>query len=144
MHSKLTTFIATNAITLIITVINQVLTAVSIGLITWIGYDTHSEMLTKITNGVFAAQFFNTAILILLVYSNLEEVSPTMGELLDGEFRDYSPMWYTLVGNNIVQTMAVNGFMPLITETIPILIGKLKRAMDRGFCTSRDSVYSTK
>jgi len=54
-HSKLTTFLATNSITLIITVINQVLTKVSIGLITWVGYDTHSEMLTKITNGVFAA-----------------------------------------------------------------------------------------
>ena len=54
-HSKITTFLATNSITVIITVINQILTRVSIGLITWIGYDTHSEMLTKITNGVFAA-----------------------------------------------------------------------------------------
>lgn len=101
-HSKLTTFFSVNGITLIITVINQVLTAVSINLITWIGYDTHSQMLTKITNGVFAAQFFNTAILILLVYANLEEINPNAGRLLDGQFRDYSPRWYTLVGNNIV------------------------------------------
>ena len=78
-HSKLTTFFATNGITLIITAINKVLGAVSISLITWIGYDTHSQMLTKITNGVFAAQFFNTAILILLVYANLEEVNESAG-----------------------------------------------------------------
>ena len=78
------TFVATNSITIIITLINQVLIKVSIGLISWIGYDTHSEMLTKITNGVFAAQFFNTAILILLVYANLEEVSPGLGNILDG------------------------------------------------------------
>ena len=81
-HSKLTTFFATNGITLIITAINQVLRAVSISLITWIGYDTHSQMLTKITNGVFAAQFFNTAILILLVYANLDEVNEKAGKLL--------------------------------------------------------------
>ena len=143
-HSKLTTFVATNGITLIITVINQVLTAVSISLITWIGYDTHSEMLTKITNGVFAAQFFNTAILILLVYANLDEVDENAGKLLDGQFRDYSPKWYTLVGNNIVQTMFINAFMPIITETIPVVVSGLKRCVDRGFCTSRDSVYSTK
>lgn len=101
------------------------LTTISIGLITWIGYDTHSEMLTKITNGVFAAQFFNTAILILLVYSNLEEVSPGLGSILDGQFRDYSPKWYTIVGNNIVQAMALNAVMPAITEAIPVLIAKL-------------------
>ena len=143
-HSKLTTFFATNGITLIITVINQVLTAVSISLITWIGYDTHSEMLTKITNGVFAAQFFNTAILILLVYANLDEVDENAGKLLDGQFRDYSPKWYTLVGNNIVQTMFVNAFMPIITETIPVIVSGFKRCVDRGFCTSRDSVYATR
>ena len=121
-HSQITTFLATNSITVIITVINQVLTRVSIGLITWIGYDTHSEMLTKITNGVFAAQFFNTAILILMVYANLEEVSPGLGRLFDGQFRDYTPRWYTLVGNNIVQTMAVNAFMPVVTEAISVFM----------------------
>lgn len=143
-HSKLTTFFATNGITLIITAINQVLRAVSISLITWIGYDTHSQMLTKITNGVFAAQFFNTAILILLVYANLEEVNDSAGKLLDGQFRDYSPRWYTLVGNNIVQTMFINAFMPIISETIPVIVSGVKRSMDRGFCMSRDSLYATK
>lgn len=83
-HSKFTTLFATNGITVIIVVINQILTKVSISLITWIGYDTHSEMLTKITNGVFIAQFFNTAILILLVYGNLDEVNTQAGQLLDG------------------------------------------------------------
>ena len=143
-HSKLTTFFATNGITLIITAINKVLGGVSISLITWIGYDTHSQMLTKITNGVFAAQFFNTAILILLVYANLEEVNESAGKLLDGQFRDYSPRWYTLVGNNIVQAMFINAFMPIISETIPIIVDGFKRSVDRGFCMSRDSQYATK
>ena len=101
-------------------------------------------MLTKITNGVFAAQFFNTAILILLVYANLEEVSPSLGNILDGQFRDYEPRWYTIVGNNIVQTMALTAIMPAITEAIPVLIATLLRWADRGFSCSRDSVYKTK
>ena len=45
--------ITTNVITVIIVVINMVIREITIALITWIGYDTHSEQLTKITNGVF-------------------------------------------------------------------------------------------
>lgn len=44
-----------NAITIFIVVVNTILTMIAISLITWVGYDTHSEMLTKITNGVFLA-----------------------------------------------------------------------------------------
>ncbi len=101
-------------------------------------------MLTKITNGVFIAQFFNTAILILLVYANLEEVSPGIGSILDGQFRDYSPKWYTLVGNNIAQTMLLNAFMPIITESIPVLIASLQRCRDRGFAMGDKALYQTK
>ncbi len=101
-------------------------------------------MLTKITNGVFAAQFFNTAILILLVYANLEEVYPVAGQLLNGEFGDYSPRWYTLVGNQIVQTMLLGAFIPIITEIIGKLTAGFARCRDRGICSRSDAVYNTK
>ena len=65
--SQFTTLVLTNSITGIIVAINYLLKTFTIMLITWIGYDTHSEMLTKITNGVFLAQFFNTALVLLLV-----------------------------------------------------------------------------
>ena len=90
---------------------------------------------------MFTAQFFNTAILILLVYANLEEQSQGIGQVLDGQFRDYSPNWYTLVGNNIVQTMFINAFMPIISESIVIATGSIFRCIDRG-CT-RD-IYKTR
>ena len=45
--------VTTNAITGVIVFINMVIREITIALITWIGYDTHSEQLTKITNGVF-------------------------------------------------------------------------------------------
>jgi len=79
LDSKLWVFVATNAVTVVIVVINVILKMITIELVVWIGYDTVSELMTKITNGVFLALFFNTGILLLLVYANLSEVSFGMG-----------------------------------------------------------------
>ena len=84
-----------------IVVINKILTTVAIAGITWIGYDTHSEKDSKITNGVFAAQFFNTAILLLLVNANLSEVTPMIGWIFNGPFNDFIPLWYRVVGYTV-------------------------------------------
>jgi hypothetical protein len=45
----------TNVITGFVVVVNTILSELTIRMITWIGYDTHSEMMTKITNGIFVA-----------------------------------------------------------------------------------------
>lgn len=101
MDTKFPYFVASNSITVIITVINIVIKIVTVSLISWIGYDTHSELVTAISNGVFAAQFFNTAILVLLVYANFSEFSE--GEtFFKGPFYDYQPGWYSVVGFKIV------------------------------------------
>ena len=55
MDTKLPNFLASNSITVIITVINIIIKIVTVKLISWIGYDTHSELVTAISNGVFAA-----------------------------------------------------------------------------------------
>ena len=121
MDTKLPNFLASNSITVIITVINIIIKIVTVKLISWIGYDTHSELVTAISNGVFAAQFFNTAILVLLVYANFSEFSE--GEtFFDGPFYDYQPGWYSVVGFKIVQTMIINAFLPIVTESMPIFI----------------------
>lgn len=73
ISSQLVTLVTTNAVTGIIVVVNTIIREVTIVLITWIGYDTHSEQLTKITNGVFIGLFFNTGILLLLVYGDFSE-----------------------------------------------------------------------
>ena len=51
--------------------INYVLRLIIIKLITKVGYDTESEQTRLITNGVFVVQFFNTALLLLMVNANL-------------------------------------------------------------------------
>jgi hypothetical protein len=104
----------TNAITGFIVVVNTILSELTIRLITWIGYDTHSEMLTKITNGVFVAQFFNTGIIYLLVNANFKDTLPSLASIFRGPFLDYEPAWYSAVGYLLVQTMLINAFFPVI------------------------------
>lgn len=53
--------------------INYVLRLFIIKLIMYIGKDTESEQTRLITNGVFVVQFFNTALLLLMVNANLQE-----------------------------------------------------------------------
>ncbi len=83
-----------NGITIMIVVINVILKMSTIALITWIGYDTYSELMTNIVNGVFVVLFFNTGILIVLSNANLSDVSGLLGGWFSGKFYDYSPAWY--------------------------------------------------
>lgn len=83
-----------NAITIMIVVINVILKMSTIALITWIGYDTYSELMTNIVNGVFVVLFFNTGILLVLSNANLSDVSGLLGGWFHGKFYDYSPAWY--------------------------------------------------
>lgn len=69
-NSNYTNFFLSNAITVTIVGINVVLKLATIKLTMWIGYETHSELMTKITNGVFIALFFNTGILVVIACSN--------------------------------------------------------------------------
>lgn len=110
------TLIFSNGITVFIVVINVALKMTTISLVSWIGYDTYSELMTKITNGVFIVLFFNTGLLMTLASANLADVSGFLAKFFDGEHYDYSPAWYQSVGYLLVQTMLLNAFMPPIFE----------------------------
>lgn len=118
MESLTPTLIFTNGIMVLIIGINIVLRTITVILITWIGYDTYSEQMTRIINGVFIVLFFNTGILLLLVNANLTDISSLLGRVFDGRFYDYSPQWYVSVGDKLVQTMLLNAFMPPVYEAI--------------------------
>jgi len=69
--------------------INFVMKSIIVKLVTWIGYDTHSEVMTKITNAVYYVLFFNSGLLLLLTDANLSDVSPTLGVIFQGSYYDY-------------------------------------------------------
>ena len=85
-------------------------------LITSIGYDTHSELMTTITNGVFIGLFFNTGILLTLTNGNFSDVSNFLAIPFHSTYYDYSPKWYAVIGATLVSTMRLNAFMPPIYE----------------------------
>jgi hypothetical protein len=140
------TFVVSNIVTVVIVVVNLILKMITIALITWIGSDTHSELMTKITNGVFYALFFNTGILLLLVYANLGEVaSGPFSQLFSGPFYDYTSEWYSVVGGVLVSTMLLNAFMPPIYEFQAIAMVWLFQRLDQGWEKDKQKrIYSTK
>ena len=85
--------------------INFILKTFIIKLIQWIGYETHSELVSKITYAVFFALFFNTGFLLLLTNANLADVSSWLAVFFHGTHYDYSPQWYATVGSTLVSTM---------------------------------------
>lgn len=114
-------------IAFIIIAFNLILKTVIIKLISSIRYDTQSEMLSQITNGVFIAQFLNTGFVLLLVNSNMTEHSPKFitRYIASGQFRDYVPLWYSEVGAKILQTMIINSIMPYVTLATSCIIPKV-------------------
>lgn len=83
---------------------NLILKTIIIKLITSIRYDTQSELLAQITNGVFIAQYLNTGFVLLLVNANMTEHSPKFitQYISSGRFKDYMPYWYSEVGGKIL------------------------------------------
>jgi len=129
------------AITVFIVVVNKILVKICVALITWVGFDTHSEQLTKITNGVFVAQFFNTAIILLLVNANFAEVFTPLSGTFNGPFPDYVPYWYASVGYAVTDTMILNAFFPIIFQVMDDTIAWLMLKLDNGWS---NDVYKTK
>jgi len=74
--------------------------------------------MSKITNGVFVALFFNTGILLLLTNANLSDISGWLGNVFKSRYYDYSPQWYSKVGSVLVSTMLLNAFMPPVYEAM--------------------------
>lgn len=129
-------------ITFSVLAFNFILRTIIIKLITWVGYDTHSETLARVTNGVFIAQFFNTGLLLVLVNANLSEHPiPLLASWLRGPFYDYMPRWYVDVGYKLVQTMLINSILPYVTVGKLIAMAFVKRMLDSG-CTG--DPYRTK
>ena len=116
--SQWTTLYVSNGVMVAIIGINYILKQLIIMLITWIGYDTHSELMTTITNGVFVGLFFNTGILLTLTNANLNSVSSWLGLIFKSNYYDYTPQWYAVIGATLISTMRLNAFMPPVYELI--------------------------
>jgi len=76
-------------------------------------------MMTKITNGIFVAQFFNTGLIYLLVYANFSDTIPALSKWFRGPYLDYDSSWYSTVGGSLlVYTMLFNSVFPQVMQVV--------------------------
>ena len=94
--------------------INYILRLFIIKLIIYIGYDTESEQTKLITNGVFIVQFFNTALLLLLVNANFNEQAGFLSLFFSGMVPDFNTWWFQDIGNTLIGAMLFNVYWPVL------------------------------
>ncbi len=102
-------------ISLFVVILNEILTRISVKMITWIGFSTYSEQFTSISNCIFILTFFNTGVIVLFANANLGQAISFLAGVFNGPYNDYSSEWYGDVGNTMIQTMMINVLMPIIS-----------------------------
>ena len=95
----------------------------------------------QITKGIFIAQFFNTAILLLIVNANFKNTGLPFHQIFKGQYNDFTEKWYSEVGGTIVKTMTINAVVPLIEFFMFFALRNFLRLLDRGFSKN---VFQTK
>ncbi|KAJ0404203.1 hypothetical protein P43SY_002046 [Pythium insidiosum] len=98
-----------------------------------------AQVVSRVTK-VFLAQFFNTALLLIIINANLdyffddpEALSLDSFPILNGKYSDFSPGWYMDVGVSLILTMIINTFSPHVYVVFNYLLGEAQRFADRSF-----------
>lgn len=90
--------------------------------------------MSSIISGVFIAYYFNTGFVLLLSSANLKETYiPFFKDEIQGQYTDFSDEWYRDIGINIIKTMIINSFMPLIEFLGFWGLATSLRFLDNGF-----------
>lgn len=133
------------AVTIGIVAINFILRMFIIKLITYIGKDTESEQTRLITNGVFIVQFFNTALLLLLVNANMSEQGGFFDILSrDSGIPDFNTLWFNEIGTTLVGAMLFNVYWPVVEFFVFGGMRTAFRLLDRSFsCNSNRTKKTT-
>ena len=131
VEDNLWQFFTTNAVSFLIVGANYFLRIILIAVIKLVKYKTISEETRAIMNGVFITQFFNTAMLLLLVNANLQESGLPFGSMLSGQYPDFTGSWYKDIGVSLVKTMTMNSVFPAIEWGIFWSMATAKRFWDK-------------
>ena len=99
MYAKITTL--TTSISFFLAIYNFIIQEVVVFAINWVGYNTHSKVLTRTTVVTFVSQFFNTAFVLLLVEANLTEQLGSLG-LLNGSIPDFNKKWFNTIAMTLI------------------------------------------
>ncbi|EEY67171.1 uncharacterized protein PITG_04112 [Phytophthora infestans T30-4] len=133
----LTDFLAKNAFIVIasavVVIVNIVLKSTLRGFASFERHTSESAKASAVALKMFAAQFLNTAIIVLVVNAALSlSAIPVLGELFRGKYSDFQRDWYPTVGMGVTMTMLINAIMPQCILLLQLcVISPLKRCLAR-------------
>ncbi|RHY90031.1 hypothetical protein DYB35_001248 [Aphanomyces astaci] len=125
----------------IVVVINSCLTPVLRYLVLKQKSHTRSGVVVATVTKIFIAQFFNTALIVLLLNANMDDVMDKSGagasvngvKIFSGKYSDFSVSWYNDVGISLMLTMLINMVSPHAGVFITYVVVEFQRFSDRGF-----------
>lgn len=107
-----------------------------------IGFKTKTDEIYWQARMILFMQFINTAIIILLMGAKLDFM-PWIGKFFDGSNRDFTFVWYRIIGSIYVSTMIIFSFQGVIEVVVQILKQKLSRAYDQSrLCNQEETPNS--
>ncbi|RHY34758.1 hypothetical protein DYB32_000693 [Aphanomyces invadans] len=125
---------------LIVVVINACLTPVLRYLVLKQKSHTRSGVVVATVTKIFIAQFFNTALIVLLLNANMDDVMDNSAgasingiKIFTGKYSDFSVSWYNDVGISLMLTMIINMVSPHAGVFITYVVLEIKRFADRSF-----------
>lgn len=126
---------------LMIIVFNVVLKMLAIILVNWLGIENKTVNISIIQSVVFILMFFNSAIAILLINSNVEGANQN-GLFFNGLYSDFSDDWFDKISMFFLTPMFAQIIFP-ITYFVPgYIIQKGLAMLDRNFTDPK--LYKTK
>ncbi|KAL3664281.1 hypothetical protein V7S43_010608 [Phytophthora oleae] len=133
----LTDFAAKNAFIVVasavVVIVNIVLKSTLRGFASFERHTSESAKASAVALKMFAAQFLNTAIIVLVVNAALSlSAVPVIGELFRGKYIDFQRDWYPTVGMGVTMTMLINAVMPQVILLLQLcVLSPLKRCLAR-------------
>jgi hypothetical protein len=134
-HQYVSGYAISQSVTIVITIVNTIITMLCKFLISKVGYHTITGEITAVTMSIFLASFFNTAILLLLADADLSQITLLSWIPIAGPFPDLTEQWYIVVAPSLIMTMMINAFYPYIDLGISFGTLALYRCLDQGFST---------
>lgn len=133
----LTDYIAKNVFIVlasaVVVLVNLVLKATLRGFASFERHTSESAKASAVALKMFAAQFLNTAIIVLVVNAALGVGTiPVVSNVFRGKYTDFQRDWYPTVGMGITMTMLINAIVPQTLLLLQLgLVSPLKRWLVR-------------
>lgn len=109
---KTTALIFTTGASVVVLVINALLGIILRYLADWEGHHSLEYRDTSVAIRLFFAQFFNTAVLLILVNIAWPDISYEGARYRIGQYTDITSGWYDNVGASLMTTMIINWVSP--------------------------------